>query len=81
MSAIIETIRRPAVVAAVAGGAGLGTAGVKIYHAVTENFLHCEISTSEQLQPGSTVTLEIVKPLEERIAKGGEIEALAKVIK
>ena len=97
--AIIETIRRPAVLAGgVMSGAGVtaggvnggvvsgaaggvnGTGGQVIYHAVTENFLHCEIHTSEKLEAGKTVMVEILKPLKERIEKGGEIEALAGLV-
>lgn len=72
MDAILETVRRP--VAMRAAG------GTLIYHAVTENFIHCEIITNQPLTVNKTVRIRIEKALPERILKGGEIEALAVVV-
>ncbi|MCR4733470.1 MAG: tRNA (N(6)-L-threonylcarbamoyladenosine(37)-C(2))-methylthiotransferase MtaB [Treponema sp.] len=51
-----------------------------IYHAVTENFIHCEIKTFNNLDSLKSVRLEITDVLTEGIQKGGEIEASAKII-
>ena len=73
LSAILETVKCPAI---------FKTAQSKVvYHAVTSNFLHCEIETSEQFEGSQSVTVEILKPLEDRIEKGGEIEAVAKILR
>ena len=71
--AVLETVRRPAVF--------FPDKGTYIYHAVTENFIHCEIQSSLVMQAGKTILVEIEKPLEDRIEKGGEIEAIGKIIK
>ena len=72
LTAILETVRRPLVMS--------GKSETMIYHAVTENFIHCEIKTDKPLTVNKSVRLRIVKTLPERILKGGEIEALAEVI-
>ncbi|EID84104.1 MiaB-like tRNA modifying enzyme [Treponema sp. JC4] len=72
LTAILETVRRPLVMS--------GKSETMIYHAVTENFIHCEIKTDKPLTVNKSVHLRIVKTLPERILKGGEIEALAEVI-
>lgn len=72
LTAILETVRRPLVMS--------GKSETMIYHAVTENFIHCEIKTDKPLPVNKSVHLRIVKTLPERILKGGEIEALAEVI-
>ena len=72
LSAILETVRRPLALS--------GKSGTMIYHAVTENFIHCEIKTDVPLTVNKSVRLRIIKALPERILKGGEIEALAEVI-
>ena len=51
-----------------------------IYHAVTENFLHCLINSSCELQDSKTITVEIQKVLNEKIKKGGDLEVEAKII-
>lgn len=52
----------------------------KVYHAMTENFIHCEIVTDSNFDLNKTVKVEILSPLTERIVKGGEIEASAKLV-
>ncbi len=73
MDAILETVRRPVALRAVNG--------TLVYHAVTENFLHCEIVTNQPLSVNKTVRVRIEKVLPERILKGGEIECSAVVVK
>ena len=51
-----------------------------IYHAVTENFIHCEIKSLTELKDLTSVELEIQSVLTENIRKGGETEASAKII-
>ena len=72
LSAILETVRKPVALS--------GNSGLMIYHAVTENFIHCEIKTDRPLTVNKSVRLRIIKSLPERISKGGEIEALAEII-
>ena len=67
-SAILETLRKPQY----------------IYHAVTENFLHCEIKVlpeEKEIPQGTKLTVMIDSPLIDKIQKGGEIEASAHIIK
>lgn len=64
LTAVLETLHKPEYV----------------YHAVTSNFLHCEIpsnKTSDVIPAGTEVQIQIDEPLVDRICKGGEIEALA----
>ena len=72
-SAVLETVRRPMALVS-------GSSGRYIYHAVTENFLHCEIVSEKMLQANQTVRILITQVLEERIKKGGDIEVSAKFI-
>ena len=72
LKAIVETVKRPIIFN--------NASSSVVYHAVTENFLHCEIKTSKHYEGSQTVTLLIDKPLEERIQKGGEIEAVAHIV-
>ena len=72
--AVLETVRRPLALAA--GSA----AGRFIYHAVTDNFLHCEILSEKQLEANQTVKILITGVLEDRIKKGGDIEVSAKFL-
>lgn len=59
------------------------------YHGMTENFIHCELEQSDELEgddkPASenakTVKVVITEVLKDRITKGGDIEARAKIIK
>ncbi len=54
--------------------------GTLRYHCMTENFIHCELESNVELEPNSAVMVKIVAPLEERIKKGGDIEARAVVV-
>lgn len=72
LDAVLETVRKSFVMAK--------DSGTYIYHAVTENFIHCEVITDKVLTVNKTVRLKIEKPLPERIIKGGEIEAAASII-
>ena len=47
---------------------------------MTENFIHCEIITENKVEINKEVQIEITEVLEDRIIKGGEIEARAKII-
>jgi threonylcarbamoyladenosine tRNA methylthiotransferase MtaB len=51
--------------------------GTLRYHCMTENFIHCELESSSELQPNKAVMVKIVEPLVDRIKKGGDIEARA----
>lgn len=52
--------------------------GRKIYRAVTENFLHCEIDADQlPFQAGDEIKLEIKGFSEQRIKKGGEYDTIA----
>jgi len=72
LTAIIETVKRPKIVAT--GNNGF------VYHAVTDNFIHCEIFTEKVIKESTMVKVEITDVLLERIQKGGDIEAAAKII-
>ena len=47
------------------------------YHAVTENFIHCEIVSDKNYPACKTVKIKIKCALEQTIKKGGDMEALA----
>ena len=51
-----------------------------LYHAVTDNFLHCEIVSEKLLEANQTVKILITEVLEQRIKKGGDIEVSAKFL-
>lgn len=72
LSAIIESIRNPTVRAL--------NGKTNNYHGMTENFIHCEIITDNKVEINKEVQIEITEVLEDRIIKGGEIEARAKII-
>ena len=72
--AVLETVKRPLALSA------RGSAGRYIYHAVTDNFIHCEITTDKMLEANQTVKIKIKNVLEQRIRKGGDIEAAAEFI-
>ena len=72
--AVVETVKNPLIFNTAAGK------GRYIYHAVTENFIHCEIVTEKQVVPNQTVRLKITGVLSERIRKGGDIEASAQFV-
>lgn len=72
LSAILETEKKPLL-------ASSGNNSV-IYHAMTENFIHCEILSLKKMELNKTVQLRILDSLPGRIIKGGEIEAAAEFI-
>ena len=76
MSAVLETARKPSVLA----GAGNAARTKIVYHAVTENFIHCEIVSDKAVQENHAVNIRIKSVLSERIKKGGDIEAAAEFI-
>ena len=65
------------------------------YHGMTENFIHCELEQSDELEGDNeletanelaavktkTVKVVITEVLKDRITKGGDIEARARIIK
>ena len=70
-SAVLETVKRPAVYAD----------GMEMYHAVTENFLHCKIirkPSDKKIQPGSAVFVRIISAVLSK--KGGEIDCTAEIV-
>ena len=48
-----------------------------VYNCMTENFIHCQVSSNEPLKESKTYTIRITSILSENIHKGGEIEAMA----
>ncbi len=72
VEAVLETIKKPFVFA--------NGEGREIFHAVTENFLHCELSAQTgkiKIQPGSAVKVKILGPVGIGERKNGEIDTLA----
>ena len=69
--AVLETVRRPLAIAAGAKAERF------LYHAVTDNFIHCEIISDKQLTANQMVRIRLTGVLAERIKKGGDIEASA----
>ncbi len=72
--AVLETVKRPLALSA------KGSSGRFIYHAVTDNFIHCEIISEKLLETNKMISLRISTALEDRIKKGGDIEAAAEFI-
>lgn len=73
--AVLETVRRPYLFA--------GSAGKAVYHAVTENFLHCSIeadSSSVKVVPGSSIKVRILGQAPNGLKKGGETDCLAEFV-
>lgn len=54
--------------------------GRYIYHAVTDNFIHCQIESKSKLEECSLVKLKLISSLPEKIIKGGEVEANALIL-
>ena len=54
--------------------------GIYIYHAVTDNFIHCQIESKSKLEECSLVKLKLISSLPEKIIKGGEVEANALIL-
>ena len=71
--AVLETVRRPLAVAA-------DKTSRFIYHAVTDNFIHCEIVSDKQIETNKSVKIRITGVLSERIKKGGDIEASSEFV-
>lgn len=72
---VMETVKKRAV----SSNEGDGV----VFHAITENFLHCEIHGFDGMlapRPGQKVKLEILGPIKTLSAKGGETECLAKFV-
>lgn len=70
-SAVLETVRRPPVY----------VPGTELYHAVTENFLHCRIISKAaefRAVPGSAVNVRILGACVSK--KGGEIDCTAEIV-
>lgn len=67
MDAILETVK----------SSQLFAGNIIHYHAVTSNFLHCEIISKETREQRKLVKIKILSPMEDRIQKGGELEARA----
>ena len=74
MTAVLETAKRPSAIAAA------NLQSKVIYHAVTENFIHCEIISNESFAENHAVKIKIKNVLSERIKKGGDIEAAAEFL-
>ncbi len=72
--AVLETVKRPLAIAA------SSKSSCYIYHAVTDNFIHCEISSEKQLAANKLVEVLLTGVLTERIKKGGDIEASAQFV-
>ncbi len=73
--AVLETVRKPLALAA-----GNNKTSRFIYHAVTDNFIHCEIVSDKQIETNKSMNIRITGVLSERIKKGGDIEASAEFI-
>jgi len=71
---VIESVKRPVILS------GDKKNQRYIYHAVTENFIHCEIISEIQIEGLSLVKIKITGVLVERIKKGGDIEAAAEFV-
>lgn len=72
VDAVLETVKRPLIFS--------DGNGRTIFHAVSENFLHCEIYSNSQkpeLKPGSEIKLKILGPVGIGERKSGEIDTLA----
>ncbi len=75
VDAVLETVKKPFVFA--------NGEGREIFHAVSENFLHCEISAPTgkiKIQPGTAIRLKILGPVGIGERKTGEIDTLADFI-
>ena len=73
--AVLETVRKPLALAA-----GNNKTSRFIYHAVTDNFIHCEIVSDKQIETNKSMNIRITGVLSERIKKGGDIEASAEFV-
>ena len=51
--------------------------GKFVYNCMTENFIHCQLTSPEPLKESKSYNIKITSILTENIHKGGEIEAMA----
>ena len=51
-----------------------------VYNCMTENFIHCQLTSPEPLKESKSYTIKITSILTENIHKGGEIEAMGTVM-
>lgn len=58
--------------------------GTATFHAVTENFLHCQITVPvakySSLRQGQRIKVKILRPLQKGIEKGGETDCIAEFL-
>ena len=54
--------------------------GKFVYNCMTENFIHCQLTSPEPLKESKSYTIKISCILNENIHKGGEIEAMGQVL-
>lgn len=65
-----------------ADSASTSFANQRIIHAVTENFLHCEIICKNKIpSPGEKIEVKIISPLIENIAKGSDVDVMAEFVR
>ena len=67
--AVAEAVRRPSILTTDSDSI--------LFHAVTDNFIHCEIRCAgmEPPRPGERIAVQVEKPFIDRIARGDEWEA------
>ncbi len=70
MDAVLETVKTSQIMGP----------GLIHYHAVTGNFLHCEIISREVREPRKKTRIKLLSVLEDKIQKGGELEVTATFI-
>ena len=54
--------------------------GKFVYNCMTENFIHCQLTSPEPLKESKSYTIKITSILTENIHKGGEIEAMGQML-
>ncbi len=72
VDAVLETVKKPFIFS--------NGEGREIFHAVSENFLHCEIyapTGKTKIQPGTAIKIKILGPVGIGERKNGEIDTLA----
>lgn len=74
LTAVLETAKLPSVISA------SSLQSKVVYHAVTGNFIHCEIISNKNASENHAVQLRIKNVLADRIKKGGDIEAAAEFV-
>ena len=81
--AVMESVKRPMILSG-SFSAPLSASARKhtVYHAVTENFLHCELLSTAQNapEPGSKIRVRIVGIVEAGAVKGGEYDVRAEFV-